>query len=137
MVRKTILSEYSSNPPSDAGRVKIEAGGPLYELARVQALVEDEEQLYLWTTKCIKDVQSLFDSDLQRVAELVRCLKASDYIDSEWCDNGKGALAACDAYGIRRVETVPVSGKRMTIEYFVKFAIGKTGRLVLMVSCHV
>lgn len=137
MVRKSILSEYSSNPPSAAGRLKIEADGPLYELARVQALVGDEKRLFLWTTKCIKDVQNLFDSDLQRVAELVQCLKASDYIDSEWCDNGKGALAACDAYGIRRVETVPASGKRMTIEYFVKFAIGKTGRLVLMVSCHV
>lgn len=41
MVRVIVLSEYSLNPPElGQGRVKI-ANGPLYDLARVQALARD------------------------------------------------------------------------------------------------
>ena len=137
MVKNVVLSEYSSNPPVVAGRVKILGTGPLYQLTRVQAIAANENQLKLWTQKCIHDVNRLFDSDLAQVAELVACLKESDYIDSEWCENGRLALVACDAYRIRRTFVAQATGKRMPIEYFLKFAIGKTGNLVLMVSCHV
>jgi hypothetical protein len=136
-----VLSEYSSQPPDGPGRAKIVTACPLYALARVQALVADETQLetqlFLWTKKCRNDVHQLFDSDLAQVAELLQGLQASDYIDSEWCENGRGALVACDAYRIRRREVALATGKPMTVEYFVKLAIGKTGQLVLMVSCHV
>jgi hypothetical protein len=138
MVRKIVLSEYSSDPPDGSGRVKIPTkdGQPLYSLERVQALVKDEQRLSLWTRKCVQDVHNLFDSDLERVAELIQGLRKDDYIDSEWCGNGKGAWAACDAYRIRRLETIPVTGKSRTVEYFVKFAVNKIGQLVLLVSCH-
>lgn len=136
MVNKFIVSEYSSRLPIESGRVKI-AGAPLYDLARVQAIVEDENRLLTWTEKCRKDVFKLFNDDLAEVAGLIQCLKASDYIDSEWCENGKNAMAACDAYSIRRMEVIPATRKVMPMEYFLKFAIGKTGNLVLLVSCHV
>jgi hypothetical protein len=137
MVRKIILSAYSSDPPTEPGRVKIDVGGPLYDLVRVQALVADERRVFLWTEKCRKDVFKFFDSDLEQVAGLIQGLHARDYIDSEWCENGKGGLAACDAYRMRRLEHIATAGRSMSIEYFVKFAIGKTGQLVLVVSCHV
>jgi hypothetical protein len=136
MVNKFIVSEYSSRLPTESGRVKI-AGGPLYDLARVQTIVGDENRLLTWTEKCRKDVFKLFDDDLAKVAGLIHCLKASDYIDSEWCENGKNAMAACDAYSIRRMEVIPATGKAMPVGYFLKFAIGKAGNLVLLVSCHV
>ena len=136
MVNKFIVSENSSRPPTESGRVKI-VGRPLYDLARVQGIVEDENRLFTWTEKCRKDVFNLFDDDLAEVAGLIRCLKASDYIDSEWCENGKNAMAACDAYSIRRMEVMPATGKAMPVGYFLKFAIGKAGNLVLLVSCHV
>lgn len=137
MVKIFVLSAYSNHPPAvlGTGRIKI-AGGPLYELAGVQALVQDEEKLKAWTDKCRKDLRKWFDDDLQRVADLIGSLKMSDYIDSEWCENGKGAVAACDAYSIRRVEKVPATGRTFQMEYFLKFAVSKTGTLVLMVSCH-
>ena len=91
----------------------------------------------MWTVKCIKDVRNLFEDDLEQVAALLLALKTSDYVDSEWCENGKNALAACDAYRLYRQEVMPATGKSMTVGYFVKYAIGKTGRVVLMVSCHV
>lgn len=135
MVKMIILSEYSLNPPeAEVGRVKI-GGGPLYDLVRVQAMASNS-QLAAWTEKCRKDVHKWFDSDLERVAELILSLQPKDYIDSEWCENGKGAIAACDAYSLNVTETAPATGKPVRMEYFVKFAVSKTGALVLIASCH-
>ena len=134
MVSFIVLSEYSQNPPTEIGR-KI-AQGPLYDLARVQALVLDGRRLKALTRKCRHDVDKLLAGDYEEVARLIQCIKARDYIDSEWCENGSGGIAACDAYSVRRVEEMPATGKLMTMEYFLKFAISKAGTVVLVVSCH-
>lgn len=137
MVKIFALSEYSTNPPAQLGTgpIKIE-GGPLYDLERVQALVDDPDALNFITAKCRRDLHNLFDSDAEHVAQLIQALGPQDYIDSEWCENGKSGVAACDAYRIRRAEVIPATGKTVTLEYFLKFAMGRTGKLVLMVSCH-
>lgn len=136
MVKIFVVSEYSRDPPDDGrGRVKI-AGGPLYELARVQALVVAPDRLQTWTQKCRKDVRKWFDDDLERVVALIKGLTPGDYIDSEWCENGKGAVAACDAYSLRVTEEAPATGRPVYMEYFLKFGVSKTGALVLIVSCH-
>jgi hypothetical protein len=135
MVKMFIVSEYSSNPPTESGRVKI-AEGPLYSLARVQAVIQQGNQLQAWTEKCRKDIRKWFDDDWQRVSDILGNLKDADYIDSEWCENGKGAIAACDAYSYHVTEAAPATGKSLRMEYFVKFAVSRTGTLVLMVSCH-
>lgn len=135
MVKIIILSEYSLNhPEAEVGRVKIGCG-PLYDLVRVQAMASNS-QLAAWTEKCRKDVHKWFDGDLERVADLLLSLQPKDYIDSEWCENGKGAIAACDAYSLNVTETAPATGQPVRMEYFVKFAVSKTGALVLIVSCH-
>lgn len=135
MVSFFLVSEYSSSKPTKGGGEKI-SGGPLYSLARVQALAKDEAGLTLWTRDCVKDVNKLFGGDVERVAALVQQLCDANYIDSEWCENGHGAWAACDAYSIRVLEWIPTADKNMPIEYFLKFAINKLGTLVLTVSCH-
>jgi hypothetical protein len=137
MVKIIILSEYSLNPPKElgTGRIKI-ANGPLYDLKRVKTLLEHEDDLNLWTEKCRKDVHKWFDADHQRVIALIKTLKTDDYIDSEWCENGKGAIAACDAYRIQSTEPALATGQLLRMEYFLKFAISKTGKVVLLVSCH-
>ena len=135
MVKIFIVSEYSLNPPEDGqGRVKI-AKGPLYDLARVQRLAT-AGGLNTWTDRCDKAVYELFSGDLEAVAGLFGHLRPADYRDSEWCTNGRNALAACDAYALRRLEWVASAGREMGVEYFVKFAVGKAGQLVLLVSCH-
>jgi hypothetical protein len=134
MVSFKIISEYSGGPdPGD--RVKIGIV-PLYPLDRVRALASDPKQVRLWTRKIAKDVLNLNWSEVD-VAELLAELQPHQYIDSEWCTNGSGAWAACDAYAVQRREWVSTVNKEMNMEYFVKFAIGKTGALVLVVSCHV
>jgi hypothetical protein len=137
MVKIFVLSEYSTSPPTQlgGGRIKID-GGPLYDLARVQQLVGDPDGIHLLTRMCINEVHKLFGSDTEAVAALIQALDGRDYIDSEWCENGKSGVAACDAYRIRRAEVVAATSRSTTVEYFLKFAVGKTGKLVLLVSCH-
>lgn len=137
MVKIFVLSEYSTSPPTQLGfgRLKI-AGGPLYDLSRVQKLVANPDAIQLATRACVKDVDALFASDLESVAELIEALGSDDYRDSEWCESGKASVIACDAYQVRRSEQLAGQAKRVTVEYFLKFAVGKTGQLVLLVSCH-
>lgn len=142
MVSVTVLSRYTLNPLDAPGRVKIE-GGPLYDVAEVQVLA-GALQVKLLTRKCIQNVRDLYeavrdeyDSDLAMVADLLQRLEsAGRYLDSEWCDNGAGAMAACDAYEVRRSDLIAATGRRQDTRYFVKFAMGKTGQLLLIVSCH-
>lgn len=134
MVNFIIVSEYSSTLPSLGGGEKI-PGGPLYELNRVKAILRDGSGITLWTRDCVKNVADL-GWDHVEVIDLVRQLERGHYIDSEWCANGRGALAACDAYSLRRKEWIAAAHKDMLVEYFVKFAINKLGTMVLTVSCH-
>jgi hypothetical protein len=135
VVTFTIVSEYSHTSPAKGGGEKI-AGGPLYGLARVKAIVHEGTGLQLWTRDCVKDVQAL-GWDNADVIELLLQLTEDDYIDSEWCKNGRGAYAACDAYSIRVKERIEALNADRLIEYFVKFAINRLGAMVLTVSCHI
>ena len=135
MVTFYVVSEYSKDPPTESGRVKI-AVGPLYGLDRIRALAQGEDKVQALTRNCRRDVDNFFDGGYGEVAALILAVKASDYIDSEWCENGRGGIAACDAYKVQRTEVIRATGKAVTFEYFLKFAIGKAGNLVLLVSCH-
>lgn len=134
MVTFKNLSAYEGAPPKEGESRKI-AGGPLYTLADIQALAATPGTVNLWTAKCRRDAANL-TLDVTDVGVLLQELTKRDYRDSEWCDNGKGAWAACDAYNLRRNEYVETAGKTFRMEYFLKFALSKAGKLVLMVSCH-
>jgi hypothetical protein len=134
MVSFMVISEYSGGPdPGDRVKIGVE---PLYPLDRVRTLAADPRLVRSWTKKVANDVLNLNWSEVD-VAELLAELQPHQYIDSEWCSNGFGAWAACDAYAVRRREWVKTANKNMNMVYFVKFAIGKTGALILLVSCHV
>ena len=135
MVIFTVISAYSQNPPITEGRHKI-AAGPIYDLLSIQRMLEDESKLIAWTGKCRKDVMRLFDGDLAEVVDLIQRLKLRDYIYSEWCENGHGFIAACDAYTVKRNEERKDTGEYLTVEYFLKFGMSKTGAVLLVVSCH-
>ena len=67
---------------------------------------------------------------------MIRELRADSYLHSEWCENGKGAWAACDAYRLSRHEWIERAGKALAMDYFLKFAVNRSGHLVLAASCH-
>lgn len=134
MVTFTIVSEYSLTSPLKGGGEKI-TGGPLYDLDRVKAIIHDGTGLQLWTRDCVTSVRELC-WDSSDVIDLVLKLHESHYIDSEWCENGRGAFAACDAYVITVKEWIEATNKHMLIEYFVKFAINRLGTMLMTISCH-
>lgn len=141
MVSLFVVSEYSQSPPEELSEDRMKVTGPLYDLDLVKALVgEDGQGLKLWTRKCGQDVNKWFDEDFEVLADMFASLQAHHYLHSEWCTNGrevngKQAVAACDAYRCRRAETL-ATGKQVQMEYYLKFAISKTGSLLLLVSCH-
>lgn len=134
MVTFVIVSEYSGPLPVAGASRKI-GTGPLYELTRIQALAATAGSLRFWTRGSEQEARDL-DVDTEDVAQWLLELTPRSYRDSEWCTDGGRAWAACDAYLLRRHEWMPAARKYMFIEYFLKFAIAKSGALVLMVSCH-
>lgn len=134
MVTFYVVSEYSDNLPLDGSGLKI-AGGPLYDLARIQQLVARHGAVRFWTRKSEFDASEL-NLDVADIAQWLQELRQQDFRNSEWCTNGSRAWAACDAYVLRRSEWIAAARKNMPVDYFLKFALAKTGALVLMVSCH-
>ena len=135
--KTVILSARGTNPPADAASPRGISGGPLYPAPEVMALLDQGERvLKVWTRKCTQDLQALaFDDDA--ALRLVRdALTTGRFRCTEWCTNNGHAWAACDAYTLRRSEWVQGLGREDVCNYYVKFAIGKTGMLLLLVSCH-
>lgn len=131
------VSAYQGEPPVGSGSRKI-PGGPLYAANRVlEVLDKGEESTRAWTRKCIGDLQKYALDGKDAVELLTEALQYGRYRDSEWCEQRPGGpWAACDAYTLVRKEWIPYAHKEFQIEYYIKFAIAKTGTVILLVSCH-
>ncbi len=140
MVNKNNVSQYNASPPPDSedGDPSIN-GGPLYLPLDVRGILDaGEDAINLWTKKCGFDVQKM-DMDKAGVATLIStALTQGRYINSQWCVPQPGEpWAACDAYSVTRGEWIENANKYMDFEYYIKFAINRSGNLILTVSCHV
>jgi hypothetical protein len=138
MVKRYNLTPQFGGPPAEGatdGERRI-AGGPLYAVRDVLKLLE-KVSLQCWTRKCQNDVRKL-DLDQVGVASLVNdAIKNGKFNNSEWCvQDPTGPWAACDAYVLKRKEWNTYSYKELQCEYYVKFSIPKSGRLLLLISCH-
>ena len=134
MVTKKGHPKYCLTAYPGSGSTKIVTDGPLYCIEDVKTLARPESIRFV-TQKCEADVANLgWDHD--DVAELLGELTSQHYRDSEWCLICGSLFFPCDAYSICRMEFIPAARKQLPIEYFVKLAIGTSGNLVLIVSCH-
>lgn len=136
MVNNKNLSRFQGLPPENDQCDRKISGGPLYPTSDVvQALEAALPQL--WTRKCIADVANL-GLEQEDVAGLLReALTQNNFRESEWCQQSTdGPWAACDAYDLTRMEWNEHAHKELRCDYYLKFAIGLTGRLVLTISCH-
>lgn len=137
MVSSIIVSQYSGELPKSEKDRKIKGvNGPLYDPAKVLEILNVKQPIP-WANKCISDTQkwSFDGGDLE---ELTRyAIEHGQYIDSEWCTNKpNGAFAACDSYRFTRREWNENAFREMNFDYYVKVAIGKTGKVLLLASCH-
>lgn len=136
MVSKVNVSAYVGTPTA-SGTLKI-PGGPLYKPDQVLQMLEKGEEVFsLWTNKCISDAKK-YQFEMVDIAGLIKsAISSNGYRDSEWCEQKPGGpWAACDAYSFSRHEWSHVAYKEIAFDYFVKFAISKTGSILLIVSCH-
>lgn len=132
------VSAYEGEPPSETSESRIYIEGPLYSVANVLEILDlGDVQTHLWTRRCIQDVENLV-LDIPEVQVLLKqAITQGEYLNSEWCvQRPTGPWAACDGYRLFRNEWVEYAHREMRFEYYVKFAIGKTGKILLLVSCH-
>jgi hypothetical protein len=141
MVNTRIISRFQGPPPvPEQGEDRRIPGGPLYPKVDVLELLDREgaEAVKPLTDKCIREVADLaFDSE--EIATLVRqAVTSGRFRNSEWCqlNSRQNTWAAADAYSLVRKEWMEAAYKDMDIEYYLKFAIGITGKLLILVSCH-
>ena len=139
MVNDTIVSRYTGKLPLKTGASRKIPGGPLYPAGEVRALLKDlgGQAVYAWTDKCSRDMQkwALEADDLCELLGIA--LQTGRFRGAEWCvQRPNGPWAACDAYSLVRWEWVEYAQREMDMEYYIKFAIAKTGKVLLVVSCH-
>ncbi|MET0008713.1 MAG: hypothetical protein ABW124_05350 [Candidatus Thiodiazotropha sp. 6PLUC9] len=139
MVSKTIVSRFTGDLPLDEEACRKIAGGPLYPADEVLALLAGSgaQAVQAWTRKCTADMQkwSLDTDDLYELMEIA--VRSGRFRGAVWCvQRPNGPWAACDAYSLVRREWIAYARKEMDMEYYIKFAIAKTGKLLLVVSCH-
>lgn len=142
MVNTKNVSAYEGAPPAPPlgeGRHYIE-NGPIYDLQSIEKALElGESSLNLWTRECVKDVRDKLELDMADLFSLFQVISTGNatYLKSEWCiQKSNGPWAACDSYSITREEWIKYAKKYMDITYYIKFAINKSGKLLLTISCH-
>lgn len=134
-----VCSSDLSLPESLDDRNRRIAGGPVYDLHDVRELLRrlGGQCIHPWSRKCVRDIQELsFDNN--DIAKLLNDgLQNATYRGSEWCQgSNRLAVAACDSYRIYRSEWNEKTGDYLELEYYVKFAIGRTGGMLILASCH-
>ena len=141
MVNNTIVSLFKGDLPSgDSSAERRISGGGLYGKQEVLRILEGgrpSEVVMPWTRKCIGDLQkySMDHDDAARLLNL--CMREGTFLGSEWCQQKpNGAWAACDAYKMNYREWNHAAQKDFLIEYYVKFCISRTGKVLLVASCH-
>ncbi|MGI2137920.1 hypothetical protein [Shewanella baltica] len=137
MVSSSIASQYSGAlPTSEKNRKIVGQTKPLYSKEDILNILSSSS-VVAWSRGCIEDMQKWeFDQDDIDIltATAVECGK---YLGSEWCQpKPEGPWAACDAYRLIRTEWNQHAFKEIDCVYYIKVAIGKTGRIILLASCH-
>jgi hypothetical protein len=137
MVSAMILSRYQEGfPGNNLTDNERRVGGPLYLVDEVIELLNSstDTRIIPMTKKCIKDIRDLALDQEDQANLIVDVIKHGQFRNSEWCElKNPGTWAACDAYRLERIECFGTT--RCPVVY-VKFAIGTTGKILLLVSCH-
>lgn len=127
----TIVSSHKDGFTKSASKI---TGGPLYK--NILSILS-AANISAVTEQCRKDVASL-GKDENSLKESIRlAVSRGRYIGSEWCQiNANDVWAACDAYSFAEWSWVEAAHKEMECEFYIKFCIGITGAVVLIVSFH-
>ena len=138
MVNDKVVSRFTGVPTREAGGIIQKA--PLYPVDEVLRLLGERgsEGVTYWTRDCVRDVRNLV-LDPEDVVDLIKhAVNAGRFLNAQWCQQKpEGPWAACDAYSVVRREWIPAAFKDFDIKYYVKFALSRSGKVLLLISCHV
>lgn len=135
MVNNKVLSRFGDFCPESGAPREIK-GGPLYSTHEVIELLSPDTVI-AWTRGCQKDIQK-WAFEVEDLIRLIRlAVQSGRFLKSIWCQQKPGGpWAACDSYSVWSEEWSDEAYKYLSIEYYLKFAINKTGKLILTISCH-
>lgn len=130
------VSRFSGLLPQSDDEPREIDSGPLYMMADVQSLAATL-RIHFWSRGAVADAQK-WSLSIEDVAELIKlAMESGSYKGAEWCKaQPAGPWAACDAYTVSRLEWNQAAHKEMRISYYLKFAISKTGSVLLSASNH-
>lgn len=137
MVSSKIISRYSKGGAPGPGASRRISGGPLYPQPEVLELLTKAAEVRPVTKVCIDDVQILKLSCDKLNLLLRTAITNGRYLNGQWCETGKpGVWAACDAYKLVWHASNDADDDEPGLPLYVKFCIGKTGVIMLLISCH-
>jgi hypothetical protein len=132
------VSRYDADPPASGDNTtnrKI-PGGPLYPAHEVAVLAE-QSALIFWTRGAVEDSQKWKIDVADASSLLTAALRSGRFLGAEWCkQKSSGPWAACDAYPVTRREWRQAAHRDVECTYYIKFAVSKTGQVLLMASNH-
>jgi hypothetical protein len=136
--------------PKPGGRDRVIPGGPLYDLAALQAKLRSAEldlgkdmHCYVATHNCSKWLDKLEWTPGNQVTRLLLLLRPrsgqakGDFYKSEWCTDKDDIVNPCDVYRVRVDEFNDWKRDVNAPLYYVKFSIEEAGQICLvLISCH-
>jgi len=133
------ISRYPERVPDAAvtGRTRTIANAPIYDPNEVLALAQ-AGKIMLWTPGARRDAAK-WSIDTTDVSELIiAALQGRGrFQTAEWCEEKpNGPWAARDAWIVTRNEWIEQTKKWMETTYYLKFAMARTGEILLMASIH-
>lgn len=137
MVNNANISSYLGSPPNDEFGERLIRNGPIYKGAEIiEILSMKGRMLYPGTRDCARDITSL-GLEIKDVGQLIiAAINKGKFLKSAWCKCGNDSWAACDSYWVEWKYFNEYAGKLLSVEYYLKFAIGITGKVIIVVSCH-
>ncbi|MFZ2124929.1 MAG: hypothetical protein WA012_05550 [Rhodoferax sp.] len=136
MIKNSVnVSRFDGLPPQNDEPRDIPSG-PLYPTFEIKSLAESIN-VRPWSNGAVKDAQKWCLSN-EDIADLIKlAVTKGIYGGSEWCKaQPAGPWAACDAYTVSRPDWIEATHKYTLTDYYLKFAISKTGTLLLSASNH-
>lgn len=136
MVNTVNISAYEGSPPENNKETRIIKGGPIYSPSKVRAALEKKRAI-TWTADAGEDLQDLNLTVDDAVHLISQAVKNGRFLNSQWCQQKfEGPWAACDSYKLALLEWNENAFKELESEYYLKFALAKSGALVFVISCH-
>jgi len=132
------ISRFPEPVPDAAltGTNRAIASTPIYDPEEVLALAQVEKAMF-WTRGARSDATK-WSLDISDISELIAAaVQGGRFQGAQWCQQSPdGPWAACDSWSVTRSEWIENAGKYLDTTYYLKFAISRTGTVLLIVSNH-